>query len=127
MLVFKELTGKKMLALRLRSSSTRFASLLVFFSTPIFASARRKIITSFFSCSKRQNEADTKQAGRQKHKAQAGYTSPEFPQNKKRIPVQPLFKAVAPFFPIGIKLLVFLANWLAVSRFATHLQENVFL
>ena len=68
--------GKKMLALRLRSSSTWFASPLTFFSSPIFSSARRK------KCSPVKN--NTQQTNKLRQNKQAGHRSPEFPQKREK-------------------------------------------
>ena len=94
-LILKGLMGKKMPALRLCSLSTWFASPLVFISPPIFSSARGKMITTWLSFSKKQNETHTKQTDRQKQKKQAEHPSPYIPPKKKRIPGHPLFIAVA--------------------------------
>ena len=57
-LIFKGLMGKKMLALRLRSSPTWFASTLIFFSPPIFSSARRKYDHLIRTIQNRQTSKD---------------------------------------------------------------------
>ena len=110
--------GKKMLTLRLCSSSTWFASPLIFFSPPIFSEAR--------SLKGSPDKNNTQQTEKQRQKKQAGHPSPAFPQKKIIIPVHPLFKAVAPVLSHRDRTAWFFASWLAISRFTTNLQKKVF-
>ena len=93
MLIFKRLVGKKMLALRLCSSSTGLASLFLLLSHLVLFSRRSKMIITCFSCSKKQNE--TKQTDKSKRTSRASklIVPPE-----KGIPVYPLFRTV--IFPL---------------------------
>ena len=82
--------GKKTLALRLRSLSTWLVPPLVLFSPPMFYSARRRNGHLIRTISNRQTNKD------KRNKTQAEHPSLEFPPEKEKIPIHPLFKAVAP-------------------------------
>ena len=112
--IFKGLMGKKMLALRLRSS-------LVFFSPPnLFLQLAKK-------CPPDKN--NTQPTDKQKQKKQdtsRGHPGPEFPLEKENNTSTSAQGGDSPLFSPGVELLVFFSSWLAVSSFATLLQESGF-
>ena len=117
-LLFKGLMGKNMLALRLRSSSTWFASPLIFFFPPMFSSARRKNDHLARTIHNRQTSKDKRN--------KLGIQAQSFSRKRKEYQyirfsiwwVRPL--------PDGVKLLVFFADCFIVFRFATRLFTNDF-
>ena len=100
--------GNKMLALRLRSSSAWFASPLVSSLLPYFFELAEKLSPDFSVVRNKTKHTRNRQID--KITRDAGYPGPEFPPKKKRIPVHPLFKVVAPFIPTGVELFVFFTN-----------------
>ena len=117
-LIFKGLMGKEMLALRLRIH--QLDSRLRWFSS----------LLSYFFSSKKTNDylirtihnGHTSKAKRNKPGTQARAS----PSKRKEYQYIRFSKRWLLSFPTGVKLLVFFASWLTVSRFATHLQENDF-